>query len=238
MPTPFMDSRLRGNDDLSVLNLKEESKMRRHKLVGLLLLGAFIFTMGFNEPAFATDKLTKILNTLDEIKAQIQTHDGGDSTDHTGLLNKLGEIQDLIQPVWSRVMPAAERFQLVMNDEAVLDRETGLVWERSPDTTQRTWASAIAHCYAEEVGGRKGWRLPTIEELASLIDTTQPAPTLPAGHPFLNVQSDWYWSATTSPFSTSSAWVVNFNNGIVGSLDESNGFYVWCVRGGHGYDAY
>ena len=76
-------------------------------------------------------------------------------------------------------------------------------------TSEVTWGDAISHCYRLEVGGRRGWRLPTIEELASLVDTSQPAPTLPAGNPFSNVQSFVYWSATTT-HNTSVAWNVNF----------------------------
>ncbi len=207
--------------------------MKNVRIVWLLLLAAFVGLMWFSEPAFALEKLNtkKLFDALDEIKAQIQTHDGGDSTDHTDLLNKLDEIQDLIQPVWSRVLPASERFVLVMNnDEAVLDRETGLVWEKSPSTTTMNWYDAIAHCYTMEVGGRKGWRLPTVEELASL------AP-LPAGHPFQNVQS-FYWSATTDAGSTSFAWHVGLGNDVVFSVAKSFNVFVWCVRGGHGYDAY
>ena len=141
-----------------------------------------------------------------------------------------------IPPAWYQTLPASKRFELVMNDEAVLDKETGLVWERSPRTQKMTWYTAIFNSYTKEVGGRKGWRLPTVEELASLVDTTQSNPTLPAGHPFLNVQLDWYWSATTDADSASRAWFVVFNDGDVLIFDKSNDAYMWCVRGGHGYD--
>ena len=102
-----------------------------------------------------------------------------------------------IPPAWYQKLPAAERFQLVPDDAAVLDKETGLVWEKSPDTTTRTWATASAYAYSKTVGGRKGWRLPTVEELASLVDPTT-IPVLPSGHPFTNVRSGHYWSATTT----------------------------------------
>ncbi len=138
----------------------------------------------------------------------------------------------------SQKLPDAERFELVLGDAAVLDNETGLVWERSPDTTTRTWTSAISHCYTREIGGSKGWHLPTIEEIASLIDDTQPAPTLPSGHPFINVQSSFYWSSITNAGLTTVAWGVNFFDGVVGSVNKAFNRHVWCVRGGQGYDAY
>jgi hypothetical protein len=126
---------------------------------------------------------------------------------------------------------------------AVLDRETGLVWEQSPSTTLRQWAahtlfldSAQSHCNNSNVGKRKGWRLPTIQELASLIDPTQSNPALPAGHPFSNVQSDGYWSATTDAASAVNAWVVDFFSGDVFEGGKGGFDFAWCVRGGQGGD--
>ena len=92
-------------------------------------------------------------------------------------------------PSWDQTLPAATRFIVLTNmaSQAVLDRETGLVWEQSPDATTRNWIDAQIHCNERTVGGRKGWRLPGIQELASLVD---PADTggnpahLPLGHPF------------------------------------------------------
>jgi len=90
---------------------------------------------------------------------------------------------------------------------AVLDKETGLVWEQSPDPNERTWFESLTHCYQRTEGNRRGWRLPTIEELASLVDLNNTAgdPDLPPGHPFTNVQSAEYCSATTRADSTGQA---------------------------------
>ena len=126
-----------------------------------------------------------------------------------------------------------------ITDDIVLDKETGLVWERSPDEERRNWIWAIIHCYSRNLGNRKGWRLPTIEELSSLIDPNRSNPALPDGHPFVNLQDDWYWSATTHATYTNYAWHLYFGHGGIGSNDkDSYETYVWCVRGGQGYDAY
>ncbi len=122
------------------------------------------------------------------------------------------------------------------NNEAVLDRETGLVWEQSPSTGTFTWQGAQLHCNQLTVGNRKGWRLPTLQELASLIDPTQFNPVLPNGHPFTNVQSSFYWSATTFADVTPAAWIVRFLVGGVDAFGKSSYAFVWCVRGGQGVD--
>ena len=136
---------------------------------------------------------------------------------------------------WENQINGPDRFQVLSESggEAVLDTETGRVWEQSPSTSAVTWGDAISHCYRLGVGSRRGWRLPTIEELASLVDLLQPAPTLPAGNPFSNVQSSVYWSATTT-LTPSVAWNVNFDNNQVSVGDKSLALFVWCVRGGQG----
>jgi len=125
------------------------------------------------------------------------------------------------------------RFVLVLDDEAVLDRETGLVWQKSADDVTQNWYEAQSYCYTLELGGRKGWRLPTIDELTTLIDPDQTDPALPGGHPFTgsNLLSD-YWSSTTDAYNTSYAWRVGFYDGGVGGYGKSKGCYVRAVRSG------
>ncbi|MCP9447024.1 MAG: DUF1566 domain-containing protein, partial [Nitrospira sp.] len=90
------------------------------------------------------------------------------------------------------------------------------------------------------VGGQKGWRLPSIPELASLVDPSvlPPGPTLPPGHPFTGVQSAFYWSASTLADTPTNAWFVLFNLGDVGTGGKNLGLRVWCVRGGMHADQY
>jgi hypothetical protein len=151
---------------------------------------------------------------------------------------------DEIPPVWSQKIPGSERFEVVLDGAGVLDKETGLVWEQSPANATYVWTSAIDHCITLESGGRKGWHLPTVEQLASLVDKSNSNPVLPTGHPFDMdcasggcVQSVYYWSATTSAYSPTSAWNVYFPNGNVTYYDKTTRTYAWCVRGGPGYDA-
>jgi hypothetical protein len=142
--------------------------------------------------------------------------------------------------IWDKQIDGKGRFEVLkhFDDEAVLDKETGLVWERSP-SDPLLWLNAHGRCNRLTTGDRLGWRLPTLQELASLVDpSVASAPKLPAGHPFENVQTFFpYWSATTAASDASSAWAVNFSNGnLVGGVAKSNGMLVWCVRGGQGMD--
>lgn len=142
-------------------------------------------------------------------------------------------------PSWDQTLPAATRFIVLtnMNSEAVLDRETGLVWEKVPSTSEFVWPSASIHCVQLSLGGRKGWRLPSIQELASLVDPTAINPSLPSGHPFTVPSSFFYWSASTFAGNSSVAWSVFFDNGLLGGNEKPNALLAWCVRGGQGSDA-
>lgn len=137
---------------------------------------------------------------------------------------------------WDKILPTQDRFQVLISlqGEGVLDKNTGLVWEHAPDATTRTWADATLACINKNVGGQKGFRLPAIVELASLIDPSvnSPGPTLPWSHPFLNIQSAGNWSATTDAGDPTLAWVVFFVDGHVAKGVKAGNLHVWCVRGG------
>ena len=137
---------------------------------------------------------------------------------------------------WDENLPNPSRFTVLTNfgGAAVRDNETGLVWEQAPVPTPHTWSNARFQCTGRATGGRKGWRLPSVHELASLIDPSvaSPGPTLPAGDPFTKIQSATYWSATTNAEHPTDAWFVFFGNGLVGVNGKSVTNLVWCVRGG------
>ena len=69
-------------------------------------------------------------------------------------------------PSWDQTLPANTRFIVLsnFNSEAVLDRETGLVWHRSPGIA-KFLSEASAICKRSTTGNRFGWRLPTLNEL-------------------------------------------------------------------------
>jgi hypothetical protein len=143
---------------------------------------------------------------------------------------------------WDKVLPASQRFTVLdsFNGQAVRDNETGLVWEKSPQTNAVVWGTALGDCVSKIVGGRRGWRLPSVHELASLIDPSvaSPGPTLTLGHPFLNVASENYWTATTNAQDATYAWLVYFNLGQPSVTLKSGNLRFWCVRGGMNADQY
>ncbi len=147
------------------------------------------------------------------------------------------------EPSWGQKLSAATRFIVLTdwNNEAVLDRETGLVWEQTlTGGTTATWDSIRSVCITRTIGGRKGWRLPSVPELASLVDPTVPfpGPSLPTGHPFAGIVNAGFWSSSTVANVPTRAWAVDFRGGAVLSLDKTSIRAAWCVRGANSADVY
>lgn len=156
------------------------------------------------------------------------------------VLTTIGGIQDGNHTLrWDQNLLAAQRFVILpaFNNEAVLGKNTGLVWEQAPDATARPWAAAISYCVNKNVGGTRGWRVPSVAELTSLIDPSLPAPFVPATA-FTGLQSSLYWSATSSADIPNRAWPVFFSVGDVNPSLKASSHYVWCVRGGMNADQY
>jgi hypothetical protein len=162
----------------------------------------------------------QILGKLNEILAKLKDGGGGGGAGNSTMR-------------WDTHNPSASRFTVLTDfgGAAVRDSNTGLVWEQSPPTFTPgpTWADARLQCVNKNVGGTRGWRLPSVAELASLIDPSLPAPFVPGV--FIGVQLAPYWSATSNAEGSNTKFGVNFQDGLVGISSKSSENFAWCVRG-------
>jgi len=113
------------------------------------------------------------------------------------------------------------------------DALTGLSWYCAEDigSAALTWDEALAAVRDLVRTSGFAWRLPTINELESLVDASSHSPALPADHPFSG-QSEGYWSSTTSCFEPSWAYVLYLQKGAVGvGFKKNREFSIWPVRG-------
>lgn len=143
-------------------------------------------------------------------------------------------------PAWSQKLVCTSqancpRFVVLTdwNNEAVLDRETGLVWQRTPSDQASHRQTAAVECIVSSTGERRGWRLPSLDELTSLHDpTAQQDLKLPAGHPFINVLPNRrYWSTTRSTSFPDNTWTVAYAEALWLSSTSIGEYHHWCVRG-------
>ena len=180
----------------------------------------------------------KILNQpITELHANLDIlNDKVFAVSDTGTIGPCG-----LSKMGGQTFSGADRFVPVLYGVAYCDRETGVVWETSPAVTFFNWAGAISHCTTREVGGRKGWALPMREQLSSLLDINSilclgGGLCLPDGHPFQNVQSANYWSASTTGGTPTFAWLVNYFLGGVFVIKLEGKGLAWCVRDGQSFD--
>jgi hypothetical protein len=138
-----------------------------------------------------------------------------------------------------------ERFDSLSAPGTVIDRLTGLQWEKKTDDGSihdsddryrwstsgdgdvtdadgdafQTFVASLNVVYV--FAGHSDWRLPTIAELQTIMS--------PSIYP---VVGGTYWSATTYEGTPSYAWHVDYYQGEVGFAYKSNDGYVRAVRGG------
>jgi hypothetical protein len=100
------------------------------------------------------------------------------------------------------VDPSPQKGRFVDNgDGTVTDRKTNLMWikngRRLEFISALTWWDAIQKSNGIKVGGHDNWRLPTLEEWSSLIDTRHQSPALVEPSPFKNIVTHMpYWTMT------------------------------------------
>ena len=113
------------------------------------------------------------------------------------------------------------------NDSSIHDKNNTYAWQDAQDVF-------IATLNSQNFGGHSDWRLPTIKELSTLVDSsiTYPIPAVNTTY-FPNTRSFIYWSSTTDAYSPNDAWNIDFSYGDVNSyFGKSIASYVRAVRGG------
>lgn len=121
-------------------------------------------------------------------------------------------------------------------NEIACDHLTGLFWTLNANLSvfPLNWQEAfdfIDDMNQRSTYGYSDWRLPNRRELRSLMSYQTRLPALPEGHPFIDVFSGWYWSATTAVINPKYAWYVHMEGArmFYGGKDQS--YLVWPVRG-------
>jgi hypothetical protein len=119
----------------------------------------------------------------------------------------------------------------VSKGDVVVDRVTGLTWQRVLEPTSYNHGQAIAYCEALKLDGQHDWRLPSWMELASIVDASREDPAIdPAA--FADTPPVTFWSSQTDVTNTGLGWYVSFKNGgAYGGDDVIRLARVRCVRG-------
>lgn len=131
-------------------------------------------------------------------------------------------------------------------DGTVTDIQTGLQWMRFSlgqewkngtcvgEAKKYTWQEALNT--AKELNRRGGyagyrdWRVPTEEELQTLLSGTQLPKINQTAFP--NTPASWFWSSLASAYYPDYAWYVSFYYGLVNTNNKMLNCHVRLVHGG------
>jgi len=112
----------------------------------------------------------------------------------------------------------------------VFDRATRLVWMRQENLVgmnlkkTKEWIVSLNNV---TYGGNRDWRLPTVEEAASLLERKEDDEGIFLDGVFgSNMQSIW----TGDSFGESMSWVVDFQNGVIAYAKNKNRLPALMVR--------
>ena len=114
-------------------------------------------------------------------------------------------------------------------DGTVLDTDTNLLWlETWNPTGLQTWQTQTSWAEKLTFAGSSEWRLPTIEQYATLYDwLTLHAGGLPSAFVVL---PSVYWSSTDDPLDASSAFMFHAPTGLQTATSKTDFAHATAVR--------
>jgi hypothetical protein len=103
----------------------------------------------------------------------------------------------------------------------VTDLRTGMIWRRCAEGMMWNGSTCIGNSvfFSHEQAlahakSQLGWRLPSVKELASIVDRSRSDPSVDFGA-FPATSPIRFWTSTPNAGDTSAAWLVHFSDGTV-----------------------
>lgn len=117
---------------------------------------------------------------------------------------------------------------VALGDGTTADTVTGLTWQEPLGSGHMNWVTAYTYCEDLVLAGHSDWRLPSINELQSIVDetATNPAIDLTA---FPGTVGEMYWSSSVrlgKPW----PWGLFFEHGVASIDAPETGHRARCVR--------
>ena len=129
--------------------------------------------------------------------------------------------------------PQSFQIKTISNQNVVIDKDTGLMWQQTIPKEKYKWEDAVNYCENLTYAGYSDWRLPTPQELLTIVNNMtivdKNKDTVIDTTYFPDTPSDNFWSSSKS-YLSSFALIVNFQYGGVRDDLDTRTHYVRCVR--------
>lgn len=128
--------------------------------------------------------------------------------------------------------PKAFEEQQFNGGRVIIERISGLMWQQAGSERPLTYhqmQTYIEQLNRHQFAGYADWRIPTVEELASLLETDKQANGLYLS-PLFETPKGWYWCWSADQHPGHKAWLVYFHRGNVESYSLDDKSYVRAVR--------
>ena len=148
----------------------------------------------------------------DEVKSMLKRYNFFDSS-----WNKKGEFQNDYEQ------------KSINGDKVVIDRATGLMWHQNGSSASMKWNEAkdwVKELNRRGYAGYRDWRLPTVEEAASLLESSEKNGDLLYIDPLFSDEQSMIWTGDKD--GSEDAWDVSFLLGRVSSISLSSNYVTMC----------
>lgn len=128
----------------------------------------------------------------------------------------------------NRILARIKQYEIrnIGEDKVVFDHQTGLMWQKDYEEKQ-DWEKAMEYAKNLKYAGYSDWRLPTLDELSTLVDEATPSEVASC---FPGMPSEGFWSSSLDVDDTTLAWRVKFDYNNIQSKDKDYEYFVRCVH--------
>ena len=113
----------------------------------------------------------------------------------------------------------------------IQDNKTNFLWQDTKEvkTIKRDFKQAVSYCKNLELDGIKGWELPNLKQLFTIVDTKKYNPTIYSE--FKNITPDTYWTRRLFARGESNdAYTITFKTGSLYRRNMNDKFFLRCVK--------
>jgi len=120
--------------------------------------------------------------------------------------------------------------EYIREGELVTDTTRKLIWQddNASISEVRSFEGANEYCNALRLGGFDNWRVPSLEELATIVNENLVNPAIYKS--FKNTANDFYWSSSSIKNDRQYARSINFYVGYQSFSPKDANLHIRCVR--------